>query len=356
VSGTNTAESGADPGPRGSFLSRLWRICRGYYTEPATRTRAIWLTVLVLALTFIQIGIQVLFNLWNRAFFDALEARDRAEFWRQGLLFLGLLAASVAATVAHTWSRQVLALDWRKWLVHRLQSRWLEGGRHYQMNFLPGMADNPDQRISENTRWATTLAVELGVGLLTSFVMLVSFIGILWTLSGPLHVAFGANEFEIPGYMVWGALIYATLGAGFTVLVGAPMVDINIRRNEAEGDHRFALIRMRENSESIALIRGEADEDRGLRASFSRVLRVMGDLYGAERRLLWLTSAYGWRRRLCRSSSPRRATSRGYHARRADADQPSLPRGDALPQLAGGQLPETRGLAQPCGARGGAGG
>jgi vitamin B12/bleomycin/antimicrobial peptide transport system ATP-binding/permease protein len=208
-------------------------------------------------------------------------------------LFLVLAGSSMAVAVFQLYVRQLLQLHWRRWLVFRLQRRWLEGGRHYQLNFLPDAADNPDQRMSENTRWATAMAVDMAVGVITSVLMLVSFVGILWTLSGPLHVAFGANEFDIPGYMVWAALLYAGIGSGLTWLIGRPMVEANIRRNEAEGDHRFALIRLRENSEGVALIRGERDEDRGLRGAFEHVVAVMKDLMRSERNLMWLTSAYG---------------------------------------------------------------
>jgi putative ATP-binding cassette transporter len=137
------------------------------------------------------------------------------------------------------------------------------------------------------------MAVDLLVGLLGSILTLATFLGVLWTLSGPLHVALASSEFTIPGYMVWAALTYAFLGSLLTFVLGGPLVSINMRRNEAEGDHRFALIRIRENSEGIALIRGEADEDRGLRAAFGRVKAVMLDLYGRERALMYLTSAYG---------------------------------------------------------------
>ncbi|WP_439549142.1 ABC transporter ATP-binding protein/permease [Falsiroseomonas sp.] len=289
----DSTEAQADAAPRQGFFRRFWRLARGYYASPQDRKRAWLLTIGVIVLTLAQILVQVRFNLWNRDFFNALENRDRAAFFGQMWMFGALIVAAMVTAVAQLWVRQALMLDWRRWLVHRLQGRWLEGGRHYQLNFMPDAADNPDQRISENTRWATAMAVDLLVGLLGSILTLASFLGILWTLSGPLHVAFGANEFEIPGYMVWAALIYAVIGSVLTWFIGGPMVDINIRRNEAESNHRFALIRMRESSEGIALIRGEADEERGLKRAFGQVVNVMKDLYGSERRLMWLTSAYG---------------------------------------------------------------
>jgi putative ATP-binding cassette transporter len=279
--------------PRRGFLAQFWRIARSYYTSKGDRRRAWLLTLAVVALTLIQIGVQVRFNIWNRDFFNALENRDRAAFFGQLWTLGALLLAAMGSAVAALWAKQMLSLDWRRHLVFTLQSRWLAGGLHYQMAFMPDAADNPDQRISENTRWATAMAVDLLVGLLGSILTLVSFLGILWTLSGPLHVAMGASEFDIPGYMVWAALLYALVGSVLTWVLGGPMVAINIRRNEAEGDHRFALIRMRENSESIAMIRGEADEDRSLRGAFRRVTEVMKDLYKRERMLMYLTSAYG---------------------------------------------------------------
>ncbi len=230
--------------------------------------------------------VQVRFNFWHRDFFDALEKRDRVAFYGQMWLFVGLAAASMATAVLHLYAKQVLALRWRRWLVYRLQHEWLDGGRHYRLAFLPGAADNPDQRISENTRWATAMAVDMAVGLVQSVLTLVSFVGILWVLSGPLYIALGANAFEIPGYMVFAAILYAGLGSGLTYLIGRPMVDINFRRNTAEADHRFALTRLRENSEAVALIQGEKDEERGLQRAFSRVVQVMRELYRSERRLV----------------------------------------------------------------------
>ena len=285
--------AGAEAAPRRSFLSQFWRIVRIYYGRPGDRKRAWFYTIAVVVLTLVQIGVDLRFNIWNRDFFNALENRDRGAFYGQLWTLALLLLAAMVSAVAQLWAKQMLSLDWRRALVYDMQSRWLRDGLHYQLNFMPDAADNPDQRISENTRWATAMAVDLFVGLLGSILTLATFLGVLWTLSGPLHVAMGAGEFDIPGYMVWAALLYAVIGSVLTFFLGGPLVDINIRRNEAEGDHRFALIRMRENSEGIALIRGEPDEDRGLRAAFGRVVSVMKELYGRERALMYLTSAYG---------------------------------------------------------------
>jgi putative ATP-binding cassette transporter len=285
-------EEGEDQAPlREGFIRRFARLAGGYYTSDE-KWSAWGLTAGVLALTLVQIAVQVRFNLWNRDFFNALESRDASAFYGQMWLFVGLTVASMTTAVFHLYVKQILQLRWRRWLVYRLQRRWLEGSRHYQLNFLPGAADNTDQRISENTRWATAMAVDMAVGLIQSVLMLVSFVGILWTLSGPLYVSLGSNEFQIPGYMVFAAVLYATVGSGLTYLIGKPMVDINFRRNQAEADHRFALIRLRENSEAVALIRGEPDEERGLRHAFSHVVGVMRELFRSERRLMWLTSAY----------------------------------------------------------------
>jgi putative ATP-binding cassette transporter len=266
-------------------LTRVW-------LRAPDRGNARWLLFFLLALTVAQVAIQIRLNLWNRDFFNALENRDFAAFRTQILVFLGFAALSMGVAVYQLYVKQLAQLRWREWLTQHLTEAWLRDGRHYQLE-MAGSTDNPDQRISEDVRISTDLALDFGVGIINSLMMLTAFIGILWTVSGPLHLAFSGREFEIPGYMVWAALLYALLGTFLTWMVGRPMVRLNVERTTAEADFRFGLNRARESGEGIALIRGEADERRGLIRLFEEVKSSWRGLMRSQRNLMWLTSAYG---------------------------------------------------------------
>ena len=273
-------------------IADFLRLTKTWLTAP-DRGNARLMLVLLLVLTAVQVGIQIRFNLWNRDFFNALENRDSGAFRWQIITFLGLAALSMTVAVYQLYVKQLIQLRWREWLTLHLLENWLQDGRQYQLEMAEGNADNPDQRIAEDARLATELAVEFMTGILSSILMLVAFIGILWTLSGALNFAFAGREIEIPGYMVWAALIYAMIGTSLTWLVGRPLVRLNVARTGAEADFRFGLVRARESGESIALIRGESDERRVLSGGFTRVADSVRALMRSQRNLMWLTSAYG---------------------------------------------------------------
>lgn len=278
------------PVPQGGALSQAWRLARGWYG--ADPWRAWGLTAAALLLTLAQIAIALRFSTWHRDAFNALEARDGTAFQGQVWIFLALTGVSMGVAVARLWARQMIAFFWRRWLVLRLQGAMLLDGRHYRMEMTDSGADNPDQRIGENTRWATMMSVDLALGLLHSVVLFLSFIGLLWTLSGTTALTVLGASADIPGVMVAAAFLYAGIGGWLVWRIGRPMTEINLQRNEAEADHRFALIRLRENAEGIALIRGERDEERGLARAYASVEAAMRRLLRSERDLMWLGSAY----------------------------------------------------------------
>ncbi|MCR0984312.1 ABC transporter ATP-binding protein/permease [Roseomonas populi] len=265
------------------------RLAGGYFLRAKG---AKWLGFGLLALTLLQILIQIRFNLWNRDFFNALENRDRNAFLWQMVLFLGLALASMITAVYQLYVKQLVQLRWREWVTKRLLDLWMTDARHYQLERAGG-ADNPDQRIAEDARLSVDLAVDFATGIFNSVVMLIAFVGILWSISGALNLTIAGQAITIPGYMVWAALIYAAIGSGLTYLVGRPMVALNFWRTAKEADFRFGLVRARESSEGIALIGGETDERRGLALLFTNVAEAVRNLMQSQRRLMWLTSAYG---------------------------------------------------------------
>jgi putative ATP-binding cassette transporter len=237
---------------------------------------------------------QVQLNTWHGAFFDALEQQNLGAFGNQLLIFLAIVGVLLALVVGQTWMQEMLKVRLRQWMTHHLLDEWLVAGRAYRLGLAGQIGVNPDQRIEEDTRKLTELSTLLGVGLLQAVMLFVAFIGILWALSDSVVFSYDGNSFSIPGYMVWCAILYALIGSFLTWRVGLPLIALNTQRYAREADLRFALVRVSESAESIALFGGEQDERRQLEGNLDRVILSMRKLSGGLARLTWITSGYGW--------------------------------------------------------------
>jgi vitamin B12/bleomycin/antimicrobial peptide transport system ATP-binding/permease protein len=248
----------------------------------------------ILAVLLVNLGGQIWLNDWNRGFGDALEKRDLDAFLDHLVLFCAIIAVLLSAVVGQTFLRERLKISLRAALVAHLKDRWLRFPLTYQMGFHGPIGENPDQRIQEDTRNLADLTAELGIGALQAVLLLLTFIGVLWSLSSAILLPIGGKMQSFPGYMVWCALIYAGIGTYLTFKVGRPLIGLHARRAAREADFRFALVRVSENAESIGVYRGEADERRRLDTSFGHVRLAMRDLSSSLARLTWITSGYGW--------------------------------------------------------------
>jgi putative ATP-binding cassette transporter len=246
----------------------------------------------VIALQLFQVWLNVRFNTWYKTFYDALQNKDWDTFiWQLGVFAL-LAAFFIAAAVYQLYLQQWLQIRWRRWLTTRYLGRWLSEGTHYRMRLKGDAADNPDQRIADDIKQFINQTLDIGISLLGSIVTLISFVVILWTLSSGNPLVIGSRSFEIPGYLVWAALIYATLGTWVTHLVGRPLIKLNFDQQRYEADFRFSLVRLRENAEEVTLLSGEKAEEERLSDRFAR---VVGNWYGIMQRtkqLTFLTAGY----------------------------------------------------------------
>ena len=240
----------------------------------------------------------VLLNDWNRSFYDALQNKDQPVFWSELLRFGWIAAAYIFIAVYKFYLTQLLEMRWRRWLTAHYLQRWLQGSTFYQLELGSSMqagqhlADNPDQRIQEDVNQFTGLTLSLSVGLLNASVTLLSFVGILWSLSGSFSFDLGGSSYTIPGFMVWMAVLYCAVGSWVTHWIGKRLTPLNFQQQRLEADFRHHMIRMREYSESIALDRGGPVERSHLDARFAKVLANYWQLLRTQKNLLWFTTSF----------------------------------------------------------------
>ena len=278
-----------------AFIGEAFRLSRPYF-ESDEKWRARGLLAAIVLLNLGAVGMLVLINDWNRLFYDALQNKDAAVFWDQLGRFTYLAFGFIVIAVYKFYLTQLLELRWRAWMTRQLLGRWLSKQAFYTLEltrFSAALPDNPDQRIQEDVAQFTNLTVSLSMGLLNSVVTLLSFVGILWSLSGGFAFTLGGHNWDIPGFMVWMALLYCVAGSVITHLIGRPLIGLNFEQQRREADFRHHLIRVREYSEAIALDRGAATEEQQLDLRFGSVLTNTLQLLKAQKSLTWFTSGFG---------------------------------------------------------------
>jgi putative ATP-binding cassette transporter len=272
-------------------LAIVWRIASPYFRSEDRWAGRVLLTA-VIAIELSIVAITVLLNTWNARFYDALQNRNWNAFTYQLGYFCVLAGAFILLAVYQLYLNQWLQIRWRRWLTGVYLDHWLQDANHYRMQLLGDAADNPDQRISEDINQFIQLTLSIGLQLLNSTVTLGSFMIILWTLSAaaPLHL-FGMN-FNIPGYLLWAALIYAIIGTILTHLIGRALIALNFQQQRYEADFRFNLVRVRENSEQIALLDGESAERGRLLMRFGNVVANWYAIMTRQKKLTFFTAGY----------------------------------------------------------------
>jgi vitamin B12/bleomycin/antimicrobial peptide transport system ATP-binding/permease protein len=282
----------------GSFLKDAYRLAKPYYTRSDERGSAWALLISIIVLNLAQVGLTVVLNYWQRDFYNALQQKNWEAFIQliflyrhtsEGFMpgFCGVVVVYIGIAVYGIYLNQWLQIRWRRWMTTRFLDEWLADRAYYRISLTTDRAavgtDNPDQRIAEDLRTFTDNTLSLGLGLLSNIVTLFSFLSLLWVLGGSVRIL----GITIPGYMVWVALVYAIFGSWCTHMVGRPLSALNFRQQRVEADFRYALVRVRENMEGIALQRGE-DEEKGVLSH--RFRGVVGNWYAIMRRVKLLNT------------------------------------------------------------------
>ena len=274
------------------LLPAAWVMIRPYWFSE-DRWAARGLLLLVVALTLGMVYVNVLFNQWNNTFYTALQDKNQGVFLHELIRVSWIVGLCIFVAVYQLYINQMLEIRWRRWLTERYLKAWLADHAYYRMQLMARETDNPDQRIAEDVHLLTSQTLTLLIGGMRAVVTLITFVAILWGSPERSPCRRGGSSLTLPGYMVWAALLYAIAGSWITHWIGRPLAGLNFDRQRCEADFRFSLVRFRENTEGVALYRGETDEFRGFRDRFEAVVGNWWNIMRRQKRLTYFTAGYG---------------------------------------------------------------
>ncbi len=269
----------------------FWHLFRGYWNSEH-KWRARGLLAFVIGLNFASVYLLVRINSWYNEFYNALQQYAQESFWPLVGEFTALAFLYIIIAVYAIYLRQMLQIRWRTWMTDRYLAGWMQHQVYYRLQVLGSDTDNPDQRISEDINQFVTLTLQLLLGFLKQLTTLGAFGVVLWNLSGAFTVPLGSHEFVIYGYMFWFSLIYSILGTVGAHLVGRRLIGLNFDQQRYEADFRFNMMRVRENSESVAFYRGEDAENVGFKERFARVISNYWQLMRQTKLLNFYVNGY----------------------------------------------------------------
>ncbi len=257
---------------KANWFAGMWHLIKPYWTGEE-KLRAFGLLCLIIALSFIEVYMAVRLNSWNGALFNAIERYQKAVYVK--LLFQGLFIMSlyILAMLLGVYLNSVLEIKWRKWQTNYYLSAWFSSKAYYKSRFISGLSDNPDQRISEDIHQFVQATLSLFMTVFKAATRLVSFVVILWQLSGNFKFNLFNHHFYIPGYMVWIAIIYSLIGTYVVFKIGRPLIKLTFEQQKYEADFRYNLVRTREYAENVAAYGGEEIESRIVNKDFQSIVK-----------------------------------------------------------------------------------
>lgn len=275
-----------------AFFSTVWVLAKPYFMESDERWKARGLLLAIIVLTLMLVFINLQITDWYNRFYNALQTYDQAGFWKLLGEFALLAFSAIALGVYQTYLTQLLDLRWRRWLTGDYLSRYLSAQTYYHMEIFKRGQDNPDQRIADDLNLFSQYTTSLFTGLLSAIANLVAFIGLLWFLSAKVVIPWQGTEHHIPGFLVWVALLYAVAWTWVAAKVGNPLIWLNFNQQRLQADFRFSLVRLRENSEAVALYAGEQKEEAQFKYRFDRVFDNYKRLILRQKRFNWFSSYF----------------------------------------------------------------
>lgn len=275
------------------MVRRFWQAARRFWTGQGFFS-AWLLTAGLFAIIVLNVVAAYAMNVWHRSIFDALESKNGSVVAQLSLVYVAILVISVLFAVAQIYARMTLQRRWRKWLTNNLVDRWLKAGRYYQLNLVSGDHKNPEYRVADDVRIATEAPVDFVSCVTSAFLSAATFIVVLWTIGGSLNLGIIGLDIAIPGFLVVAATLYAVIASSLMLVIGRRFIGVSEQKNQTEAELRYLLTRLRENGESIAMIKGEEEERQGVDRALREVLRSWKSICYQTMKTTFVSSSSGF--------------------------------------------------------------
>jgi putative ATP-binding cassette transporter len=268
-------------------------MLKALYHSPVGRT-LVWLVVAIVGVVVLTAYGQIRLNSWNRPFYDAISRRDFRDFMFQLLVFALIAGGLLILNVAQKWLVETLKMRLREGLVQDLVSHWMLPRRAFWLSTAGAIGVNPDQRMHDDAHKLCDMSGDLGVGLLQATILFGTFASVLWTISADFSFRIGGNDYPVPGFMLWAAIVYAAAGSLMSYWVGRSLIGRNAERYAREAELRSSLTRINEHLDGISLASGEGDEKRRVERNLGEVITATARIVTGLTNLTWVTSGFGW--------------------------------------------------------------
>ncbi len=236
-----------------------------------------WAFLTILLLLSISVsGLNVIISYVGNFFTTALAEKNQNEFWRFLYVYAGVFVVGTPIVVLYMYSRDCLGNYWRKWLTDKFLEQYFSQRAFYKIES-EGKIDNPDQRITEDIKSFTITSLRFLLIILGSIIDIISFTGILFSISKSLSVFL---------------IIYASIGTLITVVIGRRLIPLNFNQLRREADFRYGLVHVRDNAESIAFYQGEEQELNQVKNRFIQAFNNFNLLIGWQRNVNYFTKSY----------------------------------------------------------------
>ncbi len=259
-----------------SSFKKFWVIAKLYWLG-REKIGAFSLLFLIGLLLLSYTNLSVVLNEQQGNLISALSKKDSQRFWRSVLIFLEILAIYVPLYAGYGYLVNKLGIFWRQWMTRHFIDKYLKNRGFYYLSANKEI-DNPDQRIAEDIKGFTQNALGFFISLIQGVLQIIVFSGVLWNIYQPLVLLI---------------VTYILIGTFIVILVfGKPLVRLRFEQLKKEANFRFSLLRIRENSESIAFYGGEVQESSYAKKLFNEVFENFNRLILREFNLGLLTNLY----------------------------------------------------------------